>query len=203
MNIIYVASKNDHKVSEFQRLLGPLKMEIRPLPSDVPEAPEDGLTFLENARQKAVFYSRHVGGLVLADDSGLTIPALNGEPGVYSARYAGVHGDDERNNKKLLERMSGLTGSLRAGDFVCALVLYCHSNGFELTSEGRLSGIIAEEPCGSNGFGYDPLFYLPEFRKTVAELSMAEKNQVSHRSNAVKQLIRLWEARSDADLRSR
>lgn len=151
------------------------------------ETVEDGKTFLENAEKKAREAVALCGEAVLADDSGLSVDALNGEPGVYSARFAGEHGDTAANNALLLEKMKGIQN--RAAHFTSAMVL-CFPNGKTVFAEGKFYGEIAETPRGSGGFGYDPLFYLPEYGKTVAELTEEEKNAVSHRRKALDLLLK-------------
>ncbi len=202
MDTIYISSKNLHKVEEFRKLLTPLSCRIEPLPHGIPEAVEDGLTFVENARKKAAFYAQYVSGYALADDSGIVVHALHGEPGIHSARYAGVHGIDSANNQKLLEKMRDIPMSERTADFICAISVFHHGTGCELTVEGKVSGIVLESQVGDGGFGYDPLFFVPQLKKTFAELTMAEKNSFSHRARAVRALIEVWKERLYADFRS-
>lgn len=199
-DVIYIASKNPHKVAEFRALLAPLRIPVRELPSLCPDSPESGLTFEENALQKARFYGRYVDGWVLADDSGLCVDHLDGAPGVYSARFAGEHGDDEANNERLLSLLQGVPADLRTAEFVCVLALWNESQHEQVVACGTLPGMIADQARGELGFGYDPLFYLPEYNRTVAELGQEWKNQISHRARAVAELIRVWEAKTDANL---
>ena len=145
---------------------------------------EDGETFEENARKKAETIFRRTGKPCLADDSGLQVDALGGAPGVYSARYAGTNKDKD-NNQKLLSEMEGKIN--RTARFVCVMVLL-YGEGKEIVAQGRCEGEIAVAPRGGNGFGYDPLFYLPQFGKTMAELTDDEKNAISHRGNALRSL---------------
>lgn len=194
-DVIYIASKNAHKVVEFQSLLKPLQIPVMQLPESCPESPESGETFEENALQKAKFYGEFVDGFVLADDSGLCVDYLDGAPGVHSARFSGEHGNDKANNEKLLNLMQD--APLRTGEFVCVLALWNQSSGEEIVVRGSLPGQIAKQPRGVNGFGYDPLFYLPEYGLTVAQLDEQEKNRISHRARAVAKLIESWEARTN------
>ncbi|WP_035452325.1 RdgB/HAM1 family non-canonical purine NTP pyrophosphatase [Alicyclobacillus herbarius] len=191
MQIIFVASKNRHKVMEFERLLAPLGADVRPLPDGIPEAPETGTQFVSNAVEKAYFYAPYCDGWVLADDSGLCVDALGGQPGVLSARYAGRHGDDVANNQKLLQELRGVPVAERTAEFVCALSLWHHRRALGFTVLGSVPGTVLAEPRGAHGFGYDPLFYVPEVAKTFAEMVPEEKNQFSHRKRAVDKLLRL------------
>lgn len=163
-----------------------LDIEITSL-SDHPEIPEvieDGATFLDNARKKARAV-RDAGGLFsLADDSGLVVKALGGRPGVLSARYAGRQGDYAANNKKLIEEMRKVPDGERGAEFVCVMVLAA-PDGREWNAEGRCEGVIIREARGRGGFGYDPLFLIPDKGKTMAELSPDEKNEISHRGRAL------------------
>ncbi|MNN41511.1 dITP/XTP pyrophosphatase [compost metagenome] len=161
----------------------------------LPDVVEDGATFAENAFKKSKAVGEALGLPVLADDSGLCVDALDGRPGVYSARYAGEGARDEDNNLKLLSELEGLkqgedTGQplLSPARFVCALSLYDPADGQELTAEGTVEGWITSEPAGGGGFGYDPLFYLPEYEKTMAELTLEEKQKISHRGMALRLL---------------
>lgn len=183
-----IATKNVHKADEFRLLFDRSDLDISVLPEGIPDAVEDGATFLENAVKKAVFYSSHVDGLVLSDDSGLVVPMLNGEPGIHSARYAGVHGDDQANNEKLISRLHGQGVTSAPGYFACALVVA--SRGEPLVQvEGRVPGTVYDEPKGANGFGYDPLFTPADYRLRYAEMSSQEKSLLSHRAMAVRMLV--------------
>jgi len=190
---IYVATKNLHKVLEFEQLLRRTTAAVLPLPISSPDSPETGETFLQNAFQKAQFYGEYCDGWVLADDSGLSVPALGGAPGVYSARYAGIQGDDWANNQKLLQNLKlsggGEVGGIRSAQFHCALVLYHTARAEGYFATGSLDGIILQESRGTNGFGYDPLFYVSEENKTLAEMTTTKKNAISHRARAVKRLL--------------
>ena len=186
---IIIATRNKGKLREFRTLLGPLQSEILSLTdlSIDAEFEESGSTFAENARLKALEYSRLTPLPVLADDSGLEVFALGGRPGIYSARYAGPGASDADRVRKILEEIQPF-GSRRDARFVCALAL-AQSGNVLLETGGECRGIIAEQPRGSNGFGYDPIFLFPELGKTYAELSAAEKNRHSHRSRATASLI--------------
>ncbi|MCQ4088356.1 XTP/dITP diphosphatase [Saccharibacillus sp. JS10] len=196
--IIVVATRNMGKVREFRHALAPFGKEVRSL-HEYPEAPEvveDGNTFAENAFKKAKQIGDFLNLPVLSDDSGLCVDLLDGAPGIYSARYAGEHGDDAANNAKLLSELM----RLRQGDdteqpllstarFVCALVLYDPSDESSIQSEGEVEGWITSETAGAGGFGYDPLFYVPQYERTMAEVSVEEKQQISHRGVALGRLI--------------
>lgn len=147
---------------------------------------ETGQTFAENALLKARTAAAAYGKIGLGDDSGLVVPALGGAPGIYSARYAGEHGNDEKNNAMLLQNLSGKTD--RRAFFECVLACAL-PNGENFTVSGRCEGVILESPRGRNGFGYDPLFYVPGLGKTLAEMSGEEKNAISHRGAAVRQFV--------------
>lgn len=195
--ILIVATKNKGKVREFQHAFTPLGLTVKSMFDypDLPDVVEDGVTFAENAFKKSRAVGDALGFPVLADDSGLCVEALDGSPGVYSARYAGEPADDEANNLKLLSELERLkqgedTGQplLSPARFVCALSLYDPADGRELTAEGTVEGWITSEPAGGGGFGYDPLFYLPQFEKTMAELTLEDKQAVSHRGAALRLL---------------
>jgi XTP/dITP diphosphohydrolase len=183
-NIIVLATSNTNKLKEIKELLKDFPVVIKSLADfgPMPEAVEDGETFDDNAYKKAVHYAKVLGVPCLADDSGLVVDALDGRPGVYSARYAGPEATDWKNCEKLLGEMAGKTN--RAAHFVCVLSLATPA-GPALTWEGRCDGEIIAERRGESGFGYDPVFYSPEFGKTFAEVSMAEKSTVSHRGRAL------------------
>ncbi|WP_042204509.1 XTP/dITP diphosphatase [Paenibacillus camerounensis] len=195
--ILIVATKNKGKVREFQHAFAPLGLTVKSM-FDYPELPdvvEDGSTFAENALKKSKAVGEALGLPVLSDDSGLCVDALDGQPGVYSARYAGEGAQDEENNLKLLSELERMkqgedTGQplLSTARFVCALSLYDPADGSELTAEGTVEGWITSEPAGAGGFGYDPLFYLSEYEKTMAELTLEEKQKISHRGTALRLL---------------
>jgi XTP/dITP diphosphohydrolase len=150
---------------------------------DLPEIVEDGRSFLENALKKASAVSALTGEAVLADDSGLEVTALHGAPGIFSARYAGKDADDGQNIRKLLDEMKGVPTENRGAAFRCVLVLYRPDGAYDFF-DGRWEGRISEAPAGEGGFGYDPVFFLPEEGKTVAQLSPEVKNRISHRAQA-------------------
>jgi len=189
---LLVATTNPGKFAEVQAFLAKLPLQITSLKNltNPPEVVENGRTFEENALKKARTLAEYSGLLTLADDSGLEVDALGGEPGIYSARYAGADGDDERNNQKLLGELTGVGEEQRTARFVCALALCApQSQGMEewvvrQTCEGR----IAFAPSGSHGFGYDPLFFYPPFGKTLGEIERDVKATVSHRGKALMKL---------------
>ena len=186
---LILASNNAHKLVEIRAILGSEFDEILSMKEAgiVHETVEDGSTFLENAEKKAREIMEISGCCALADDSGLCVEALGGVPGIYSARYAGEHGDDKANNRKLLRELEGVED--RRAHFACAMVLV-RPDGSVVRAEGRMDGVIAFEESGENGFGYDPLFYLPERGCTNAQLSPEEKNAISHRANALHALVK-------------
>ena len=145
---------------------------------------EDGTTFGENARIKAMAVWERTGGIVLADDSGLVVDYIGGEPGVYSARYMGENTSYEIKNRSIIERLAGVSGKERCARFACNITAVL-PDGRVIQTEEYMEGLIAEEPAGKGGFGYDPILYLPEFGKTSAELTMEEKNRISHRGKAL------------------
>lgn len=150
---------------------------------------EDGETFAENAAKKACEQAKRLGRWVLAEDSGLSVDALEGRPGVYSARYAGVHGDDAANNRKLLAELENTPAEKRGAQFDCYLCLADPDGHAQLTASGFCRGRIAEAPSGSAGFGYDPLFIIREYHRTFGELDLSVKRAISHRSRALRQLL--------------
>ena len=155
--------------------------------SNIPEILEDGQTFLDNALKKARIVSEFTGETVLADDSGLEVDVLDGRPGIFSARYAGPNATDEENIQKLLEALRGVPPEKRGAAFRCVLVLYRSDSRFE-TFDGHWQGKISERPLGNNGFGYDPVFFLPVYGLTAAQLPPEVKNRLSHRAQAFQQL---------------
>ncbi len=189
---IVIATGNKGKVAEFERMLAGLSISVRALSDfgEITEFEENGVTFQENARGKAEYYSKILGKVVIADDSGLEVDYLNGAPGVYSARYAGVEGSgkDEANNARLLKELAGVEPAERGARFRCCLCM-AGPEGVLVETSGKVEGQIGFEAKGSNGFGYDPLFYIAELGKTAAELEYSEKNQISHRGNAMKELM--------------
>jgi XTP/dITP diphosphohydrolase len=188
---LILASGNTGKLREFHQLLAPLGFDVRPQADfDVPEVEETGLTFVENALLKAREASRVSDLPALADDSGLEVDALNGAPGIYSARFAGEPKSDERNNARLLERLAEVPEGQRTGRYWCVLVYLRHAEDpVPLIVQRSWEGEILAHPRGEGGFGYDPLFWLPEQGMSVAELSSAEKNRLSHRGRALQALV--------------
>ena len=185
--VIVIATRNPGKTAEIRDLLQGFPVDIKNL-SDfgpIPGVEEDGTTFDENAYKKSSFTARILGYPALADDSGLSVAALNGAPGVFSARYGGEGLSDEDRCRKLLSEMRG-RGDRRAA-FECVISLAVPA-GPALTYEGRCEGLLLEAPAGANGFGYDPVFFYPPFSKTFAELSREEKSRVSHRGKAMREL---------------
>jgi XTP/dITP diphosphohydrolase len=183
---LVLATRNEGKVKEIAALLAPLGIEVVSLAAfpEIPEIPEDGDTFVENALAKARAVAARTGQLVMADDSGLEVDALNGAPGVHSARFAGEPRDDARNNQKLLRLLEGVPWEQRSARFRCVIALVT-PGGMERVAEGVCEGFIGYEPRGTGGFGYDPLFYVPEFDRTFAELDLDTKNRISHRGRAL------------------
>jgi len=188
MKIIF-ATRNEGKVKEISEMLGRTDIELVSLNhlAAVPEIVEDGQTYRENALKKAKIISEFTGNTVLADDSGLEVDILHGEPGIYSARYAGLGATDEENNEKLLAKLKDIPEEKRTASFFCALVLY-HPDGRYETFEARWAGRIIDRGRGANGFGYDPLFLWPAAEKTAAELPPEIKNRISHRGQAFAKL---------------
>jgi XTP/dITP diphosphohydrolase len=187
---IIVATKNAHKVAEMSAMLGDIELVTMKDAGLDCEIEENGATFMENALIKARFVCNALGKPALADDSGLCVDALGGEPGVLSARYAsedGQNASDEANNEKLLNKLVGVPGGERTARFVSALALV-FPDGREICATGICEGLIAREARGESGFGYDPLFFSPEFSKTFGEISAEEKNSISHRNRAIMQL---------------
>jgi XTP/dITP diphosphohydrolase len=189
MNKLVIASNNQGKLREFQHMLAPLGIEVLTQAQlGISEAEEPHCTFVENALAKARHVSRESGLPALADDSGICVDALGGVPGVLSARYAGEPKSDRRNNDKLLQTLQGVTD--RRAHYYCVLVLVRHADDPQpIIAEGEWHGEIAQAERGEGGFGYDPMFWLPELGKMSAELSHDEKAQLSHRAKALKILL--------------
>lgn len=154
---------------------------------NVPDVEEDGKSFSENGLKKAKFYSEFFGKIAIADDSGVEVDALDGRPGIYSARYAGIRATDEENRKKLLKELESVPLSKRGAGFKCVIAMV-FPDGREVTTEGSCRGRIGFQEIGKNGFGYDPIFILPQSGKTMAQLSLEEKNRISHRGKALRKL---------------
>ena len=185
---IVIATRNKGKVNELRELLKGYDIDIKGLDDfgPIPEVTEDGNTFEDNAYKKASFTAKVLGLPALADDSGLVVDALDGAPGIYSARYAGENATERENNLKLLREMDGKTN--RKAQFETAIIIAV-PRGPALTYTGKVDGEIVESPEGDNGFGYDPLFYYPPMSKTFARMSRDEKNSISHRGKAMRELI--------------
>ncbi|MBF7138752.1 XTP/dITP diphosphatase [Pediococcus pentosaceus] len=196
-NEILIATKNDGKLKEFKQIFeqkGIVVKSLKGINDDV-EIVENGLSFEENARLKADGYAKSIGIPVLADDSGLEIDALNGRPGIFSARYAGDH-NDAANNAKVLSELGGIPDEKRTATFHSTVVVR-KPDGSELVANGNLRGRILAVPRGDNGFGYDPLFFVEAKNKTLAEMTREEKNKISHRALAIEDLLvnfdKFWE----------
>lgn len=197
---IYLATTNPGKLRDFAAIAQQHNVEVATLPglASIPEPPENEPTFEGNAIAKAVYYSQHARGLlVMADDSGLEVAELNGAPGVRSARYAEDLGfpaepgstKDGRNNAALLQAMNGIPQNQRQGRYRCVLAI-ARDGQVVKTAEGTVDGLVLETPRGDGGFGYDPLFYLPELQQTMAEVSLEQKQRLSHRGRAFESLLR-------------
>lgn len=188
---IVLASNNEGKVREINAMLSGHDLQVIPQSEfSVPEIEETGLTFLENAVLKARHATQQTGLPAIADDSGIEIPALHGQPGIYSARYAGVGASDEANLNKLINEIKKLPDNKRLARFVCLMVFLRHvEDPVPIIAEGIWEGIAVTVPKGQNGFGYDPMFYVPTHNCTSAELSPEIKNRISHRGQALQKLI--------------
>lgn len=187
---VVLATRNEGKLKEFKRLLENFDLDLLSL-NNFPELPaivEDGLTFEENVLKKAVSVATFTERIAIADDSGLVVDYLKGEPGVMSARYAGANASDEENNQKLLDKLKGVPDHLRKASFQCALAIATPQGEREVVI-GECQGVITHEPKGHHGFGYDPIFLYPEYGKTFAELEPEMKNRVSHRKRAIEKLL--------------
>ena len=195
MRKLLIASTNRGKVKEVRALLKDFPFQIIGLDKypHLKNIKEDGDTFRENALKKARVSAEETKCLTLADDSGLVVDYLDGRPGIYSSRFAGKNATDCDNNEKLLNELSGVKKELRTARFRCFMALIDPENDVREVVEGSCEGIILNEPRGDNGFGYDPLFYLPQYEKTMAQLPAEEKNKISHRAealNKIKKIIR-------------
>ncbi|MCR8657991.1 XTP/dITP diphosphatase [Paenibacillus endoradicis] len=203
LTTIVIATKNEGKVKEFAHAFAKLGIEVKSLfdyPS-IPDIVEDGDTFIANAKIKAKVTGDAIGVPVLADDSGLSVDALDGAPGVYSARFSGEGATDASNNEKLIQQLQQLNAKLELdpltdgsnllshAQFRCALALYIPDTEQFVVAEGLVAGIITDKPHGAGGFGYDPYFYVPQLDCSMAQLSKEEKGKISHRGEALKQLM--------------
>ena len=189
---IVIATSNQNKLKEFKELLKGYTVTILSL-EDFPHIPpvvEDGKSFYENALKKATTVAHHTGKFTIADDSGLEVEALGGKPGVYSSRFAGEDASDEENNARLLKELQGVLFDKRGACFKCVLVM-AKPEGETAFVEGKCKGIIIDELRGHYGFGYDPLFLVPEYDETFSEIKLEEKNKISHRSRALQKLLKL------------
>ena len=185
---LLIATQNRGKLEEIKSVLQPShsNLRIRELSGlrDIPKIEEDGSSFLQNAQKKAKMIASFTRIPTLADDSGLEVDALGGRPGILSARFAGPQATDEENIRKLLEKLKGVPPEKRTARFRCVMVLYA-ANGHSFTATGDLSGRVTETPRGTGGFGYDPIFLVPELGHTLAEITLTEKNRISHRALAL------------------
>lgn len=200
--ILYLASSNPSKLREFRKAASGRGIAVEPVPGldRLAACVEDGATFKENARKKALYYSRYTDGLVFADDSGIAVDALDGAPGVHSARFVALdlarrqiaddapNADDRANNARLIAELEGIPAHRRTAHYLCVVALARCGEVLAIT-EGRADGLILEEPRGPGGFGYDPYFYYPPLGKTFAELSAEQKYEVSHRGAAFRSLL--------------
>ncbi len=195
MAVLVLGTRNTKKRREIEEILAGLDLDLqdlRPWP-DAPEVIEDGATFEANARKKASELAQALNQWVLGEDSGLVVPALQGRPGVHSARYAGKQGDDEANNARLLAELAPLPDDRRAAYYVCTAALANPRGEIQAVTEGRCHGVILRDFLGAWGFGYDPLFLIPEYHRTFGELSPQVKHALSHRARALAQLrSHLW-----------
>lgn len=193
---VVLATRNKHKVEELAVLLGDLGIRIRTL-ADFPNAPEveeDGATCEANAIKKACEIARATGLIAVADDTGLEVDALGGRPGVYAARYAGEHATYEDNCRKLVQELEGVPHERRTARFITVAAIAVPGEPVQVT-QGVLNGYITDKASGSKGFGYDPVFYVPELKATLAEISAEQKNRISHRAKAFLQAKELLRAR--------
>ena len=192
MKELVLASGNKGKLAEFQRLLEGLDVQIHSMKEypEIGEIVEDGSTFAENALIKARAVCKATGKPAMADDSGLAVDALNGAPGIYSARFAGEQRSDADNNAKVLQLLEGVEDSKRTARFFCVIAIVL-PDGREYTAEGTCEGTILRALRGEGGFGYDPLFYVESLDKTFAELTMEEKNHISHRGHANRKAVEI------------
>lgn len=187
--VVIIATNNKNKVYEFKSLFDNNQIEFKTLHEMGydKEIIEDGASFEENAMIKARQVSKDLGCIAISDDSGLEVDALNNQPGIYSARYAGTHNDDD-NNKLLIKNLQGIEN--RRARYVCAICVY-YPDGKYLITRGEVEGKIIDTPRGKNGFGYDPYFYIEDFKKTFAEVDLSLKNTISHRARAIRKMKEL------------
>jgi len=187
---IIIGSGNPHKIREIQNFYSELNIKFEAIPKDADLAGviEDGKSYRENALKKAGQRALELNEIVLADDSGLSVDYMDGAPGIYSARFGGEGLNDREKYLKILKIMKGVPKKQRKAAFISAVALVDPFSAKEIVVEGRVEGIIAEHPSGKNGFGYDPIFYLPKYDKTMAEISEEQKNKISHRAAALKKM---------------
>lgn len=191
IHTITLATSNRGKIAEFEALLAPMTC-VPQQHFHITEAEECGLSFIENAIIKARHASKLSAQPALADDSGLVVDALNGRPGIYSARFASEHASDQENIEHLLNELNETPAHLRQAYFYCAIAFVKHADDpTPLVATGLLHGVITHKPSGTHGFGYDPVFLLPQYQQTLAELPATEKNKISHRAQALQQLFQL------------
>jgi XTP/dITP diphosphohydrolase len=195
MKEVIIATKNPGKAREFEHIFAKRGIVVRTLLDfpEIPDVAETGTTFEENAILKAETVSKFLNKMVIGDDSGLMVDALEGRPGIYSARYAGEPKNDQNNTNKLLSELKGVPEDKRTARFYCALAVAIPGKE-TFTVSGTCEGRILEEQRGTNGFGYDPVFYVPEKGAAMAELSADEKNKISHRANALKKLDKVLDS---------
>jgi XTP/dITP diphosphohydrolase len=192
---ILIATRNAHKLQEIREMLPGVELIGTDAFPQVPDPVEDGATFEANAAIKAIAWAKATGLTAVADDSGLEVDALGGAPGIHSARYAGVHGDTAANNAKLLRELEGVEAPKRTARFVCALAIATPKGGVK-TLRGACEGASLVDAAGANGFGYDPIFVPDNYTCTLAELDEQEKNNISHRGNALRQIMEFLEKTS-------
>jgi XTP/dITP diphosphohydrolase len=190
MKKIIIGSGNQHKIAEIKAYFSDLDFKFVGLDPELElaEVIEDGKNYKENALKKARQRAQELNEIVLADDSGLSVDYLDGAPGIYSARFGGNGLNDQEKYLKLIELLDGQPLEKRKAAFISVIVLVDPFKNIEITVKGKCPGIIAEEPAGENGFGYDPIFYLPEYDKTMAQISQQEKNKISHRGHALNKM---------------
>jgi len=189
--LLVIASRNVKKVGEIAELLAPRGVVVRSVSEfdGVPDVVEDGTTFGENAALKATQTARFLGQWALGEDSGLCVDALDGEPGIYSARFSGEEATDQANNQLLIERLADVPSTRRGAHYVCHVAVSDPEGGVRLSVEANCHGRIVDQPRGENGFGYDPHFLLPEYHRTFGELAAVVKRHLSHRARAFERLI--------------
>lgn len=189
---LLIGTKNQGKIRELNELLADLPIEVAGLHEfpNITEPEETGATFAENAALKAGYYARKTGVCVLSDDSGLEVEALDGAPGIFSARYAGENATDAERSLKLVDELKQTGDDARRARFVCVAAIADETGEIVFEAEGICEGAIADEPCGVNGFGYDPIFIPDGFEQTFGELSSTVKGEISHRARAIKKILR-------------